>query len=351
MAKSSSIYMGEGKMALSGKWESALSACMVVFFVAMIPTFAKFLLENDTVEDVEQLYEISSTKIFLSLFSFIWSVFVLSPLSFACFIGLRQMHISDESPLDVMIKKIKKNYSKYIVLIFKVALRILVVTAIPLIIYTICIFKYIMDYGNLAPSSQYEGIASLCSLTLFILFFYKVFEFTFVPFIQNDNPDLSDNEILDKSSKLSKGYKWTMFKIMLRAILPAFAIIFVLLIALFFVSFGTLIGGIAAFSAGYDFSNFSFDSLGTTFIFIIILIMSLLYAFILTRTILPFSVLYSELIGYNGNAQNNQENTPAIVETPDSEENKENTTNEEEKKEDKKDEPEIPYEQRYMPKY
>ena len=80
------------------------------------------------------------------------------------------------------------------------------------------------------------------------------------------------------------------------------------------------------------------------------IIVLLLSAFVQTRMILPFSVLYSELTGYNGNAQNNQENTPAIVESSDSEENKENTTNEEEKKDDKKDEPEIPYEQRYMPK-
>jgi hypothetical protein len=56
------------------------------------------------------------------------------------------------------------------------------------------------------------------------------------------------------------------------------------------------------------------------------------------------------LTGYNDKTQNSQENTPAIVETPDSEENKENTTNEEEKKDDKKDEPDIPYEQRYMPR-
>ena len=107
---------------------------------------------------------------------------------------------------------------------------------------------------------------------------------------------------------------------------------------------GALFGGLAAAGAGYDFFNLP------AFLFVYMIIVLLLSAFIQTRTILPFSMLYSELTGYNGNAQNNQEYTPTIVEAPDSEENKENTTNEEEKKDDKKDEPEIPYEQRYMPR-
>jgi hypothetical protein len=134
---------------------------------------------------------------------------------------------------------------------------------------------------------------------------------------------------------------------MLRAILPAFAILIVLGIAFSFVVMGALIGGIAAAGAGYDFSNLPASSFGMTFLFIYMIIVLFLAAFIQTRTILPFSVLYSELTGYNNNDQNDQEKTPvAVPENVIVTDPEENTNKEEEKKE----EPEIPYEQRYMPR-
>lgn len=343
MAKSSSIYMGEGKMALSGKWGSAFSACMVAFAVTMVPSFLQLLFIDDTT----QTLPLSATTILFYILSFAWAFCVSSPLLFACVVGLRQMHISNESPLDVMIEKFKKNISRYIVLELKIALRILVFIAIPLVIYLICIFKGFMEYGDMNPSSQYGGIASLSMFALGIIYIYKTFEFIFVPFIHNDNPDLTDNEILDKSALLSKGYKWTMFKIMLRAILPAFAILIVLGIAFSFVFMGALIGGIAAAGAGYDFSNLPASSFGLTFLFIYMIIVLFLAAFIQTRMVLPFSVLYSELTGYNNNDQNDQEKTPvAVPENVIVTDPEENTNKEEEKKE----EPEIPYEQRYMPR-
>ncbi len=343
MAKSSSIYMGEGKMALSGKWGSAFSACMVAFAVTMVPSFLQLLFIDTTTQSLP----LSSATILFYIISFAWAFCVSSPLLFACVVGLRQMHISNESPLDVMIEKFKKNISRYIVLELKIALRILVFIAIPLVIYLICIFKGFMEYGDLNPSSQYGGIASLSMFALVIIYIYKILEFTFVPFIHNDNPDLTDNEILDKSALLSKGYKWTMFKIMLRAILPAFAILIVLGIAFSFVFMGALIGGIAAAGAGYDFSNLPASSFGMTFLFIYMIIMLFLAAFIQTRMVLPFSVLYSELTGYNNNDQNDQGKTPvAVPENVIVTDPEENTNKEEEKKE----EPEIPYEQRYMPR-
>lgn len=341
MAKSSSIYMGEGKMALSGKWGSAFSACMVAMAVTMVPSFLQLLFIDTTTQSLS----LSSATILFYIISFAWAFCVSSPLLFACVVGLRQMHISNESPLDVMIEKFKKNISRYIVLELKIALRILVFIAIPLVIYLICIFKGFMEYGDMNPSSQYGGIASLSMFALGIIYIYKTFEFIFVPFIHNDNPDLTDNEILDKSALLSKGYKWTMFKIMLRAILPAFAILIVLGIAFSFVLMGALIGGIAAAGAGYDFSNLPASSFGMTFLFVYMIIVLLLAAFIQTRIILPYSVLYSELTGYENNAQNSQENTPVVVP-----ENVVVTDPEEKKEVEKKDEPEIPYEQRYMPK-
>ena len=343
MAKSSSIYMGEGKMALSGKWGSALSACIVAMAVTMVPSFLQLLL----IDTQTYTLSLSATTLFFYIFSFAWAFCVSSPLLFACVVGLRQMHISNESPLDVMIEKFKKNISRYIVLELKIALRILVFIAIPLVIYLICIFKGFMEYGDMNPSSQYGGIASLSMFALGIIYIYKTFEFIFVPFIHNDNPDLTDNEILDKSAMLSKGYKWTMFKIMLRAILPAFAILIVLGIAFSFVFMGALIGGIAAAGAGYDFSNLPASSFGLTFLFIYMIIVLFLAAFIQTRMVLPFSVLYSELTGYNNNDQNDQGKTPvAVPENVIVTDPEENTNKEEEKKE----EPEIPYEQRYMPR-
>ncbi|MBS7362831.1 MAG: DUF975 family protein [Paludibacteraceae bacterium] len=342
MAKSSSIYMGEGKMALSGKWGSALSACIVAMAVTMVPSFLQLLL----IDTQTYTLSLSATTLFFYIFSFAWAFCVSSPLLFACVVGLRQMHISNESPLDVMIEKFKKNISRYIVLELKIALRILVFIAIPLAIYLICIFKGFMEYGDMNPSSQYGGIASLSMFALGIIYIYKTFEFIFVPFIHNDNPDLMDNEILDKSAMLSKGYKWTMFKIMLRAILPAFAILIVLGIAFSFVFMGALIGGIAAAGAGYDFSNLP-ASLFMIFFFVYMIIVLFLAAFIQTRMVLPFSVLYSELTGYNNNDQNDQGKTPvAVPENVIVTDPEENTNKEEEKKE----EPEIPYEQRYMPK-
>lgn len=340
MAKSSSIYMGEGKMALSGKWGSALSACMVAMVVTMVPSFLQLLFIDTTTQSLP----LSSATILFYIISFAWAFCVSSPLLFACVVGLRQMHISNESPLDVMIEKFKNNIKRYIVLELKIALKILTYIAIPLAIYLICIFRNFMEYDDLAQSSQYGGIASLSMMALVIIYIYKTFEFLFVPFVHNDNPNFTDKEIINKSSELSKGYKWTMFKITLRAALPAFVIFFVLIIAFIFVFIGALFGGLAAAGAGYDFFNLP------AFLFVYMIIVLLLSAFIQTRTILPFSMLYSELTGYNGNAQNNQEYTPAIVETSYSKEIKENTMNEEEKKEDKKDEPDIPYEQRYMPR-
>ena len=330
-------------MALSGKWGSAFSACMVAMAVTMVPSFLQLLFIDTTTQSLS----LSSATILFYIISFAWAFCVSSPLLFACVVGLRQMHISNESPLDVMIEKFKKNISRYIVLELKIALRILVFIAIPLVIYLICIFKGFMEYGDMNPSSQYGGIASLSMFALGIIYIYKTFEFIFVPFIHNDNPDLTDNEILDKSALLSKGYKWTMFKIMLRAILPAFAILIVLGIAFSFVLMGALIGGIAAAGAGYDFSNLPASSFGLTFLFIYMIIVLFLAAFIQTRMVLPVSVLYSELTGYNNNDQNDQEKNPvAVPENVIVTDPEENTNKEEEKKE----EPEIPYEQRYMPR-
>ncbi len=341
MAKSSSIYMGEGKMALSGKWGSALSACIVAMAVTMVPSFIQLLFIDPTTQSLP----LSSSTIIFYILSLAWAFCVSSPLLFACMVGLRQMHISNESPMDAMIGKFKNNISRYIVLELKITLKILVFVAIPLVIYLTCMIKGFMEYGDLNPSSQYGGIATLSMIALVITYFYKFLEFTFVPFIHNDNPDMTDNEILNKSSQLSKGYKWTMFKIMLRAILPAFAILFALVIAFSFVFMGALIGGIAAAGAGYDFSNLPATSFGMTFLFVYMIIVLLLAAFIQTRIILPYSVLYSELTGYENNAQNSQENTPVVVP-----ENVVVTDPEEKKEVEKKDEPEIPYEQRYMPK-
>ena len=177
MAKSSSIYMGEGKMALSGKWGSAFSACMVALAVTMVPSFIQLLFIDPTT----QTLPLSATTILFYIFSLAWAFCVSSPLLFACVVGLRQMHISNESPLDVMIEKFKKNISRYIVLELKIALRILVFIAIPLVIYLICIFKGFMEYGDMNPSSQYGGIASLSMFALVIIYIYKTFEFIFVP--------------------------------------------------------------------------------------------------------------------------------------------------------------------------
>ena len=340
MAKSSSIYMGEGKMALSGKWGSALSACIVAMAVTMVPSFIQLLFIDPTTQSLP----LSSSTIIFYILSLAWAFCVSSPLLFACMVGLRQMHISNESPMDAMIGKFKNNISRYIVLELKIALKVLVFVAIPLAVYLICVIKGYMEYGDMSTSSQYGGIATLSMIALVITYYYKFLEFTFVPFIHNDNPDMTDNETLNKSSQLSKGYKWTMFKIMLRAILPAFAILFALVIAFMFVFVGAIIGGIAA-GAGYDFSNLPATSFGMTFLFVYMIIILLLAAFIQTRIILPYSVLYSELTGYEDNAQNSQENTPVVVP-----ENVIVTDPEEKKEVEKKDEPEIPYEQRYMPK-
>ena len=142
MAKSSSIYMGEGKMALSGKWVSALSACMVAMAVTMVPSFLQLLFIDTTTQSLP----LSSATILFYIISFAWAFCVSSPLLFACVVGLRQMHISNESPLDVMIEKFKNNIKRYIVLGLKIALKILTYIAIPLAIYLICIFKNFMEY-------------------------------------------------------------------------------------------------------------------------------------------------------------------------------------------------------------
>ncbi|MBO4736357.1 MAG: hypothetical protein J5614_08170, partial [Paludibacteraceae bacterium] len=65
MAKSSSIYMGEGKMALSGKWESALSACMVAMAVTMAPSFLQLLFIDTTTQSLP----LSSATIFFYIIS------------------------------------------------------------------------------------------------------------------------------------------------------------------------------------------------------------------------------------------------------------------------------------------
>ena len=76
MAKSSSIYMGEGKMALSGKWGSAFSACMVAMAVTMVPSFLQLLFIDTTT----QTLPLSSATILFYIISFAWAFCV----SFGC---------------------------------------------------------------------------------------------------------------------------------------------------------------------------------------------------------------------------------------------------------------------------
>jgi len=346
MAKSSLVYMGEGKMALSGKWGIAIIACLAAMAITLIPLFIQSIVQiypaiSDSFSDHTSSFLVMS-MIFPPL-TVVWSFCVGMPIMYASMIGLRQMHTSNEIPMDVMFDKFKQNGKRYLKLGIKVLLKILRVIAIPLVLYIISIAKSFSDFDNPAASSQFGGMSDLFKLAIIIVYLYKYFEFTFVPFVHNDNPEMTDQEIINKSSVLSKGYKWTMFKIVLRAILPAVLIAIALSIAA--TLFGFIILGTVLFT--------SFSSITPSFVFALfaslVLFECLISAYVQVRITLPLSVLYSELTGNNEKEKENapQTDVPPVL-LPDEVSN--TATEETAKEEEKKAEPEIPYEQRYMPK-
>lgn len=337
MAKSSSIYMGEAKMALSGKWKKALAASCTLIAVSTVPSLLGVLLPD----------------LLSSIISLIWAICVVAPLSFACVIALRQQHIADEIPFNVMIDKYKQNSKRYLFLVLKISLKILKAFAIPAVLFLICIVKSIIDFGDWRATTQYSDMAYLCMIAMFVVVAYKTLEYVFVPFICNENPDIADEEIIKKSSELTKDNKWTIVKIIIRALLPIFLISMVIYIPIIALFFGALIG-ILAGNIAPSFANilsYSDGLYGHSFfnvIFLVALFFSclglLLSAFIQIRTTVPLSVLYSDLSGYNDRTEktnpsdNNCHEELMVIDSSE-------PSNDEEKKE----EPEIPYEQRYMP--
>lgn len=343
MAKSSSIYMGEAKMALSGKWEKALAASCTLIAVSTVPSLLGVLLPD----------------LLSSIISLIWAICVVAPLSFACVIALRQQHIADEIPFSVMIDRYKQNSKRYLFLVLKISLKILKVLAIPAILFLICIVKSIIDFGDWRATTQYSDMAYLCMIAMFVVFAYKTVEYVFVPFVCNENPEMADEEIIKKSSELTKDNKWTIVKIIIRALLPIFLIsivIYIPIIALFFGAFiEILVGNINTSFA--NILSYSDGLYGHSFFYIFFLVALffsclglLLSAFMQIRTTVPLSVLYSDLSGYNeitektnptgNNTSSNDSSHEELIVIDSSE-----PSNDEEKKE----EPEIPYEQRYMP--
>ncbi len=345
MAKSSSIYMGEAKMALSGKWKNALAASCTLFAISSAPSLLGIILP----------------EALSSLISLIWAICVVAPLSFACVVALRQQHIANETPLTVMIDNFKQNAKRYLFLGLKVFLKILKILAIPAILFLICIVKSIIDFGNWSATTQYSDMAGLCMTAIVGIVVYKSLEYVFLPFVWNDNPEMSDNEIINKSSALTKDNKWTIVKIFIRALLPIILISFVLYIPIFIacaIFIGALAGG--GFHSFWDMFSFSDNIYGHSMfnvVFVTIFIFScfgiLLSAYTQIRTIVPLSVLYSELSGYDNSAaltissndntssDNNKREEVLVLDSSE-------PSNDEEK-EEKKVEPEIPYEQRYMP--
>lgn len=352
MTKSSSIYMGEGKMALSGKWGIAMVASIVAMTISMLPSIIQnvyaYFLKLDAIAS-NNYSNVSATNGFLSIISIAWAICVTVPISYACIVGLRQMHIANEQPMDVMFEKFKQNWKKYICLGTKVALKILVVIAIPLGLYLFSFFATL--FGGAGTTLELMDFSFLCMIAIIVGCLYKYFEYIFAPFVCNDNPEMTDKEVLNKCSELTDGKKWLMFKIYLRAILPAIlygiALIFVLgVILLIFV------GGMI-FSNAFNPSDLdSFNSLSNVTPSSVLLFFSLylisivgLSAYVHLRTILPMSVLYSELTGSNDKVT--KESEPIIL-LP--EDGANTATEETAKEEEKKAEPDIPYEQRYMPK-
>lgn len=329
--------MGEAKMALSGKWKKALAASCTLFAISSAPSLLGIILP----------------EALSSLISLIWAICVVAPLSFACVIALRQQHIADEIPFNVMIDKYKQNSKRYLFLVLKISLKILKAFAIPAVLFLICIVKSIIDFGDWRATTQYSDMAYLCMLAMFVVVAYKTLEYVFVPFVCNENPEMADEEIIKKSSELTKDNKWTIVKIIVRALLPIFLISIVLyfpIIIFLGVAFiGILAGDIdPLFTNIFSYSNSLYGHPFFNVFFIGALFFSclglLLSAFIQIRTTVPLSVLYSDLSGYNDRTDktnptdNNSHEELMVIDSSE-------PSNDEEKKE----EPEIPYEQRYMP--
>ena len=328
-------------MALSGKWQKALIACFVAIGISIIPSFINTFLSYGNKFNYSDSY--NELRISYGLVALVWSIFVNLPLTYSCTIGLRQMHIANEKPMDVMFDKFKQNWKRYIKLGIKVGLRIMAIIAIPLVLYVFLFFSvFFSALFNIGSIDSIMGLPFLCIIACIVGYYYKYFEYIFVPFVVNDNPEMTDKEVLSKSSTLSKGQKWTMFKIYLRALIPVL-LLFIIAFIVILVPIIIMIGGFAMFGTSNIFSLLNWN-------FILILIVVYLIAailissFVFLRTKLPLSVLYSELTGYND--KNDGPMTPVLLP-----EDVSNTTTEEyAKEEEKKVEPEIPYEQRYMPK-
>lgn len=361
MVKSSSIYIGQAKMALAGKWQSAMLACSVAILISMFPTFTTYIInhlsgtvnpgEFQTYEDYQQALtsslDMSGWNIFTIVFSFIWTLLMTTPVMLSCCVGIREMHISNKSAMDVMYLFFRENYVSLLKLMWKSALRILKWCGIPLALFLIFRLLQFLDDDYYA-STRYASLASLSQFVFVILCAYKTLEYTVVSYLKNDNPDMADEDILEKSETLMKGNKMLMIKMAVRAVLPVIPIMIGLGFIFLFLVFGALFGSMVTLfvSGNMDTLYSAFDHIAPMWYYIGIALPILIFAFVISRFIMECSVLYSELIGY----------VPATEE----EEKKDEKSQEEQKEEEKKDgdkgpdeinlEPEIPYEQRYMPK-
>lgn len=362
MAKSSSIYIGEAKMALAGKWQSALVACSVAIMVAMIPTFAEHFIsqltghvnpgEYQTYEEYRKALTSSNIsdstyETLVMVINVVWTLLFAVPVMLACLVGIRQMHIEGKSPVDEMVSYIRTDRKELYRQIWNAMMKTLRLCVIPLALYVVftMLQKFVDDYY---AAERYESLASLSKMVFMIMLIYKSMEYIFISYIKKDNPDLEDEDVLSNSETLVKGNKLVVCKIAVRAALPIIPIVIGLFILFFFLAIGAMFGSIfvALFNDKMDLYSI-FGYVGPVWYYVYVAIKVLILAYVLSRFLMACSVLYSELTNY----------APKSSEDPDKEEPKdEQEKSEEENKgngnapEDIKLEPEIPYEQRYMPR-
>lgn len=148
------------------------------------------------------------------LLSLIYSILIYAitiPLSYGVVIAFIKNSRNDSISILDFISDGIKNFKS----IWKVIGKTIIKLILPIILFifgiVIAIVLYSYAYLNLSASTQALAMiaATVLMLASIIYFIYKAISYTLVTYVLYDNSELSSNEILEKSSHMMIGNKWT----------------------------------------------------------------------------------------------------------------------------------------------
>lgn len=211
----------EARLSLKGDfWRFALTT-LIYFIIVM---FLSYILEAIGVK----------LKNYTVPLTFIQAIFALvsSALSYGLISNILDISNKKTKSATNFIDKTFLNFTKYVKIVFRIFLRVL----IPLIIFLLCVLYFVgtdLAYENktnfLCFNYNLVPLAAILCLVSFGFFVYFALKYIPSAYVFYNHPEMNSKEVVDKSSELMKGKKLEYITLML----PFLCYVIILAVILF----------------------------------------------------------------------------------------------------------------------